>query len=153
MSVIEAAKSDQGLPTISDSDWRDLLERRVTDPGSIAKAYAARRRPPRVLSDRGTLFLVAADHRLEPDLLRPGSMDQAVPHALSLSGVGGEVPPVAALRPVGGDRGFGSRLASLLYLCCDSFVVILSVCGLLIDLVGQNDNEDRLCGHLCDLSA
>jgi len=62
MSVVEEAQSDQGLPTISDADWRDLLERRVTDPGAVAKAYTARRRPARVLSDRGTLFLVAADH-------------------------------------------------------------------------------------------
>ena len=35
---------------------------RATDPGAVAKAYAARRRPGRFLNDRGTLFLVAADH-------------------------------------------------------------------------------------------
>ena len=35
---------------------------RATDPGAVARAYAARRRPARLLSERGTLFLVAADH-------------------------------------------------------------------------------------------
>ena len=39
-----------------------LLATRATDPGAVAKAYAARRRPGRILSERGTLFLVAADH-------------------------------------------------------------------------------------------
>ncbi len=72
MSVVEAPQSDQGLPTISDAEWRDLLERRVTDPGAIAKAYAARRRPARFLSDRGTLFLVAADHPARGSLASGG---------------------------------------------------------------------------------
>jgi len=62
MTVVEATPRDQSGPTISDTDWRDLLELRVSDPGAIAKAYAARRRPARFLSDRGTVFLVAADH-------------------------------------------------------------------------------------------
>ncbi len=57
----EALTSERG-PTISDADWRQLLERRVTQPHAVAEAYAARRRPARFLSDRGTLFLVAADH-------------------------------------------------------------------------------------------
>ncbi len=47
---------------ISDAQWRDLLRRRATDPGAVARAYAARRRPGRVLSPSGTVFLVAADH-------------------------------------------------------------------------------------------
>jgi len=49
-------------PTLSEGQWHELLATRAADPGAIAKAYAARRRPGRVLSDRGTLFLVAADH-------------------------------------------------------------------------------------------
>jgi hypothetical protein len=49
-------------PTLTDDAWRDLLATRATDPGAVAKAYAARRRPGRLLSERGTLFLVAADH-------------------------------------------------------------------------------------------
>ena len=49
-------------PTLSDEQWRDLLATRAGDPGAIAKAYAARRRPGRILNDRGTVFLVAADH-------------------------------------------------------------------------------------------
>ena len=35
---------------------------RATEPGAVAEAYAARRRPGRILNERGTLFLVAADH-------------------------------------------------------------------------------------------
>lgn len=62
MSVTSPLTNDPQGPTISDQAWRDLLERRVTDPQAVAKAYAARKRPSRVLSDRGTLFLVAADH-------------------------------------------------------------------------------------------
>lgn len=47
---------------ITDEQWSDLLHTRATDPGAIARAYAARRRRERLLSDTGTLFLVAADH-------------------------------------------------------------------------------------------
>ena len=51
------------LPTTRPTTtWRDLLATRAADPGAVAKAYAARRRPGRILNDRGTLFLVAADH-------------------------------------------------------------------------------------------
>lgn len=49
-------------PTISDELWRDLLATRAADPGAVARSYAARKRPGRILNDRGTLFLVAADH-------------------------------------------------------------------------------------------
>ena len=62
MSVAAALSNGRHGPTITDQDWLALLERRVTEPRAVAKAYAARRRPARVLSDRGTLFLVAADH-------------------------------------------------------------------------------------------
>src|SRR6185295_7401905 len=50
------------VPTLSDEQWTGLLATRAADPGAVAKAYAARRRPGRILNDRGTLFLVAADH-------------------------------------------------------------------------------------------
>ena len=49
-------------PDLTDEQWLRLLELRATDPGAVARAYAARRRPDRILSERGTLFLVAADH-------------------------------------------------------------------------------------------
>ena len=49
-------------PTLPDDRWAELLRVRVTDPGAVARAYAERRRPDRILSERGTLFLVAADH-------------------------------------------------------------------------------------------
>jgi hypothetical protein len=48
--------------TVSDAAWHDLLITRATRPGAVAEAYAARSRPAGVLSERGTLFLVAADH-------------------------------------------------------------------------------------------
>jgi uncharacterized protein len=50
------------VPTLSQEQWVGLLATRAADPGAVAKAYAARRRPGRILNDRGTLFLVAADH-------------------------------------------------------------------------------------------
>jgi DhnA family fructose-bisphosphate aldolase class Ia len=49
-------------PSLSDAAWERLLATRAEDPGAVARAYAARRRPERLLSERGTLFLVAADH-------------------------------------------------------------------------------------------
>jgi hypothetical protein len=47
---------------ISDEQWRELLETRATRPGAVAEAYASRKRPEGLLSERGTIFLVAADH-------------------------------------------------------------------------------------------
>ncbi|WP_067888576.1 Cgl0159 family (beta/alpha)8-fold protein [Nocardia vaccinii] len=47
---------------LTDERWRALLRVRSTEPGAIARAYAARRRRERLLSEQGTLFLVAADH-------------------------------------------------------------------------------------------
>jgi len=47
---------------ITDEQWAALLAARPTDPAAVAKAYADRRRPGRILSEDGTLFLVAADH-------------------------------------------------------------------------------------------
>jgi hypothetical protein len=47
---------------LTDERWRELLRLRSTEPGAIARAYAGRRRRARLLSEQGTLFLVAADH-------------------------------------------------------------------------------------------
>jgi uncharacterized protein len=47
---------------ITDRDWADLLHTRAADPGAVATAYAKRRRRSHLLSEAGTLFLVAADH-------------------------------------------------------------------------------------------
>ncbi|HEY8372096.1 MAG TPA: aldolase [Pseudonocardiaceae bacterium] len=47
---------------ITDAQWAELLHTRATDPAAVARAYAERRRRPGLLSERGTLFLVAADH-------------------------------------------------------------------------------------------
>jgi hypothetical protein len=47
---------------ISDLQWRQLLEIRATRPQVVAEAYFKRRRPDGLLSERGSIFLVAADH-------------------------------------------------------------------------------------------
>jgi hypothetical protein len=47
---------------ITDQQWRDLLRTRATQPDAVAKAYADRKQAPSLLSERDTLFLVAADH-------------------------------------------------------------------------------------------
>jgi hypothetical protein len=62
MSVAAPVSQDHAGPTLPDAQWRELLQRRAADPAAVAKAYAARRRPRSLLSERGTMFLVAADH-------------------------------------------------------------------------------------------
>lgn len=47
---------------LTDARWQELLRLRATEPEAIQRAYADRRRRPNLLSDSGTLFLVAADH-------------------------------------------------------------------------------------------
>jgi hypothetical protein len=47
---------------LTDERWHELLRVRATDPASIERAYAKRLRRPSLLSDKETLFLVAADH-------------------------------------------------------------------------------------------
>ena len=47
---------------ITDQAWSRLLDLRAAEPRAVAQAYAERRRPERLLSATGTLFLVAADH-------------------------------------------------------------------------------------------
>jgi hypothetical protein len=47
---------------LPDELWRWLLDTRATRPQEVAAAYAQRLRPTSLLSGRGTLFLVAADH-------------------------------------------------------------------------------------------
>jgi len=49
-------------PELSDEQWKRLLNLRATDPHAVERAYAERKRPDRLLSERGSLFLVAADH-------------------------------------------------------------------------------------------
>ena len=61
MTAVPLARDERG-PTLTEEAWRGLLERRASDPDAVAKAYAARRRPSGLLSERGTVFLVAADH-------------------------------------------------------------------------------------------
>jgi hypothetical protein len=47
---------------ITDQQWAALLETRALHPEAVVDAYASRHRPRRLVSERGTLFLVAADH-------------------------------------------------------------------------------------------
>jgi hypothetical protein len=57
---------------LPDDRWHELLRLRATRPEAVADAYARRRRPGRVVGDRGTLFLVAADHPARGALAVPG---------------------------------------------------------------------------------
>ena len=57
---------------LDDGTWLDLLHTRATRPRAVLDAYARRRRPERLLGDRGTLFLVAADHPARGALAVPG---------------------------------------------------------------------------------
>lgn len=50
------------MRAISDEQWERLLRTRATCPEAVEAAYARRRRPTSLVSDRGTIFLVAADH-------------------------------------------------------------------------------------------
>lgn len=56
------ATADTRVPQLSDAQWEGLLATRASDPTAVSRAYAARRRPAGLLSERGTIFLVAADH-------------------------------------------------------------------------------------------
>ncbi|WP_206787160.1 aldolase [Amycolatopsis sp. MtRt-6] len=47
---------------LTDERWQKLLAVRATNPGAVRQAYATRKRRPQLLSDQGTLFLIAADH-------------------------------------------------------------------------------------------
>jgi len=47
---------------VTDEQWHELLTTRTLHPDAIAAAYARRHRRDAVLSEQGTLFLVAADH-------------------------------------------------------------------------------------------
>ena len=47
---------------ISDQQWQTLLQTRALHPEAVLDAYASRHRPRRLVSEHGTLFLVAADH-------------------------------------------------------------------------------------------
>jgi hypothetical protein len=58
---------------LSDEQFRHLLSVRSERPESIAEAYAARKRPRRLLNDRGTMFLVAADHPARGSLATGGN--------------------------------------------------------------------------------
>jgi hypothetical protein len=49
-------------PDLTDAQWTSLLRTRATDPGAVARAYAARRKADALLARKDTLFLVAADH-------------------------------------------------------------------------------------------
>jgi len=60
-----STRADSTPPTrrpITDQQWANLLETRALHPEAVLDAYASRHRPRRLVSERGTLFLVAADH-------------------------------------------------------------------------------------------
>jgi hypothetical protein len=61
MTAVATTTAHRG-PQLDDAAWQRLLTLRATDPSAVTRAYAERTRPERLLSERGTLFLVAADH-------------------------------------------------------------------------------------------
>jgi len=50
------------VTAISDAQWAELLRVRTFEPHRVAEAYARRAQPRRLFGERGTVFLVAADH-------------------------------------------------------------------------------------------
>lgn len=74
--TISAADTEPAVagdgPTLPDEQWETLLRTRASDPGAVSRAYAARRRPDTIISERGTLFLVAADHPARGSLASGG---------------------------------------------------------------------------------
>jgi hypothetical protein len=83
LTDIHAAPPEGGAPNLTDDEWAHLLRVRATDPGAVASAYAARRRPAPVLSGKDTLFLVAADHPAR-GALAAGSNNMAMADRRSL---------------------------------------------------------------------
>jgi hypothetical protein len=61
-SAASATSAASAAPDLTDAQWETLLRVRATDPQAVNRAYAARRRPAALLSQKDTLFLVAADH-------------------------------------------------------------------------------------------
>jgi Cgl0159-like len=57
---------------ISDAQWAELLQTRATDPQAVRRLYTTRARRRSLLSEQGTLFLVAADHTARGAMGIPG---------------------------------------------------------------------------------
>ncbi len=68
---------------VSDEQWQQLLATRTVRPDAVAEAYARRKRPDSLLNDRGTIFLVAADHPAR-GALRSGANPMAMADRRSL---------------------------------------------------------------------
>jgi len=71
------------MAAIDGTRWSQLLATRTFRPDAIAEAYARRRRPATLLDERGTMFLVAADHPAR-GALRAGSNPMAMADRRSL---------------------------------------------------------------------
>lgn len=59
---LDTVRLDRPSPDLPADQWAALLRTRATDARAVARAYADRRRPAPVLTEKETLFLVAADH-------------------------------------------------------------------------------------------
>jgi hypothetical protein len=57
---------------ITDAQWADLVHTRATDPQAVHRSYMSRTRRASLLSDNGTMFLVAADHTARGAMGIPG---------------------------------------------------------------------------------
>jgi hypothetical protein len=63
---------------VSDREWADLLHTRATDPQAVHKLYTTRARRASLLTDSGTMFLVAADHTARGAMGVPGDPNAMV---------------------------------------------------------------------------
>lgn len=57
-----AQPSGSRASSLTDEQWTELVRVRATDPDAVTRRYAERRRPDSLLSEKGWIFLVAADH-------------------------------------------------------------------------------------------
>lgn len=71
------------MSAITDQQWAELLRVRAFHPEAVAEAYAARRRPERIVTDDGAMFLVAADHAAR-GAMRSGAEPMAMADRRSL---------------------------------------------------------------------
>jgi hypothetical protein len=86
------------VPHLSDQHWNPLLGARATDAPTVARAYAGRKLPDRLLSERGTLFLVAADHPARGALASGGNAMAMADRRSLLAGLVEEHPDVDGVR-------------------------------------------------------
>lgn len=141
MSIAEQGR--QGCSRVDQIAVSRIIEQRVCDPGSIARAWAARRQPMSLVGSTGRLMLVAADHPAR-GALRAGDEAMAMGDRASLLD---RVVRALARPGVDGVLGTADVLDDLLLLgALDGKVVIGSMNR--GGLAGSTfEIDDRFTGH------